>query len=478
MSRLAADSWRDTTVLVEVTELFVDTAVGGRWRRGILADGSKCDKVFDLDNWVGDNFTVFAAIEVCSIDGIFSGLTSDTVFDDCLNSFDSLIDDISTLDVFRLTVELELFGDRELVGVSNVEKAVGGFSIEILIEEGAVNLNIGLDTDLLRFGTCNPEENNDVGFDEVPDVDFRFAEPVGFLANDCSKEPTIDLGFTETFKFSEFSEAMFGVKVPVDVDDCRFKVAFDVSWEGVHMVVSTVWSALDCSRSSVVVMDCTFDVSTNKFALSIDVSRSAEDFCDSTSKRNIDCSKVEGAVDGFKVEVGAKCLNRADGDNICSGELALDCAVSDRGNNCKFIQRDDGRVWIVNISNGSSSVVCSLRFVVALKGFILFGLNDWINLGIEEVDLTDCNVMLDPKLDMLVDTLDIWNVLVEPQQGFSWYCSLNLTYLIILNIKSSVLIKTRKNPGSFKNLSLLSSLSDNCSWIVSKEARLYLMCIS
>ncbi len=442
---------------------------------GILADGSKCDKVFDLDKWFGDNFTVFAAVEGCSVDGIFSGPTSVSVFDDC---FDGLNNDNSTLEVFRLTVELELFGDKELVGVSNVEIAVGGFSIEILVEEGADNLNIGLDTDLLRFGTCNPEENNDVAFDVVPDVDCRFAEPVGSLAIDCSKEPINDLGFTETFKFSEFSEAVIGVRVPVDVDGCTIKVAFNVSWEGVHTVVSTFWSTLDCSRSSLVVMDCTFDVWTNEFTLSFDVSRSAEDFCDSTSKRIIVCSKVEGDVDGCKVEVGAKCLKRADGDNICSGELALDCPVSDKGNNCKFMQGDDGRVWIVNISNGSSSVVCSLGFALALKGLILFGLNDWINLGIEEVDLTDCNVMLDPKLDMLVDTLDILNVLVEPQQGFSWYCSWNFTYLIILTIKSSVLIKTRKNPGNFKNLSLFSSLSDNCSSIVSKEARLYLMCIS
>ena len=44
----------------------------------------------------------------------------------------------------------------------------------------------------------------------------------------------------------------------------------------------------------------------------------------------------------------------------------------------------------------------------------------------EEVDLTDFNVMHDPKLDNLVDVSEIFNIPVKPQQGFSLYCSLTM----------------------------------------------------
>ena len=156
----------------------------------------------------------------------------------------------------------------------------------------------------------------------------------------------------------------------------------------------------------------------NELSFIAEVSWLEEIICDSKSKMGNGCS----VVSGFIFEVDAVCVNSANGDNVCIGELDLSCAVSDRGNNCKFIQGDDGRVWIVNISNGSSSSVCSLKFIAALLGLILFGLNDWRSLGIEEVDPTDCNVTLDPNLDKLVDTLEIFNM-----QGFSWYWSLNLT---------------------------------------------------
>ena len=44
----------------------------------------------------------------------------------------------------------------------------------------------------------------------------------------------------------------------------------------------------------------------------------------------------------------------------------------------------------------------------------------------EEVELTDFNVMLDPKLDKLVDVSEIFKIPAKPQQGFSWYYSLTM----------------------------------------------------
>ncbi len=44
----------------------------------------------------------------------------------------------------------------------------------------------------------------------------------------------------------------------------------------------------------------------------------------------------------------------------------------------------------------------------------------------EEVDLTDFNVMHDPKLKMLVDVSEIFKIPANPQQGISWYCSLTM----------------------------------------------------
>ena len=242
MPRTEADNWRDTTVLVEFTEILVDdTAVDGRGIESLF-DGCKFDTVFDRVKEAGDDFTAFAAVEgfKLKVDVIFAGyVASNPAFVDSVDSVVSLKDDDSTLKVSPLSFEvgLAIFCDKELCD---------GFSFKIFVEEGADNFNAGLDIDLLRSGSCNLDEAIDIGFAETPDVDCRFAE----LFLDCSKDLFDDLRLTETLDVSKVSVTVIVFLDVADINDCRFKLAFNVTCEGVSMLDSTVSSTLVGLRSS------------------------------------------------------------------------------------------------------------------------------------------------------------------------------------------------------------------------------------
>ncbi len=238
MPRTEADNWRDTTVLVELTEILVDdTAVDGRGIQSLF-DGCKFDTVFDRVKEAGDDFTAFAA--ELQVDVIFAGyVASNPAFVDSVVSVVSLKDDDSTLKVspLRFEVGLDNFGDKELCD---------GFSFKIFVEEGADNFNAGLDIDLLRSGSCNLDEAIDIGFAETPDVDSRFAE----FFFDCSEDLFDDLRLTETLDVSKVSVTAIMFLDVADIRDCRFKLAFNVTCEGVSIVDSTVSSTLVGLRSS------------------------------------------------------------------------------------------------------------------------------------------------------------------------------------------------------------------------------------